>query len=290
MKDAPSSSSLAASADQIQDQHHESSTDISTDVSGTIDPNDTSYWIQYHPELAAKLSQHQSKHSVSGRCLSIVLSRMIFWSRYSKHRYQGKLFYYKNQTELSEETGFSIKTINRALKVLVELGLIIRNKFLKHRYYQCYFYHIPLSPFTKEIKTTRTSTTRSIRNGSSKRSGGHHQQQFHSRSASPEGGSTYHPAAAAAIVTASAAAAPNASGGAGSGAALAPEAKLTTTTTSTINRGNGFGRNGRNCPIHIKNKTSNKKNTLEEIIAKCISYGNEDIYREKFNVAPNIRL
>jgi len=285
MKDTPSSRGLAASVDQNQDQHHESSIDSSADINGTIDPNDTSYFIQYQPELAAKLSQHQSKHSVSGRCLSIVLSRMIFWSRYSKHRYNGKLYYYKNQTELSEETGFSVKTINRALKVLVELGLIIRNKFLKHRYYQCYFYHIPLSPFTKEIKTTRTSTTRSIRNGSSNRSGGRYQQQFHSRSAAPEGAAAYYPAAAAQVVTAGAAAVPNASGGAGSGAAPSGAANSKTTTTSTINKGKGFGRNGRNCPIHIKKTTSNKKNTLDEIIAKCISYGNEDIYRKKFSWA-----
>ena len=281
----PSNGISTETIETVQNKTEETNGANGSGTIETIDPTDASYFIQYQPELAAKLSQHQSKHSVSGRCLSIVLSRMIFWSRYSKHKYNGKLYYYKNQTELSEETGFSIKTINRALKVLVELGLIIRNKFLKHRYYQCYFYHIPLSPFTKEIKTTRTSTTRSVRNGSSNRSGGRHQQQFHSRSAAPEGAAAYYPAAAAQVLMAGAAAVPNASGGAGSGAAPAPAANSKTTTTSTINKGNGFGRNGRNCPIHIKKTTSNKKNTLDEIIAKCISYGNEDIYKEKFSWA-----
>ena len=53
----------------------------------TIDPNDNSYFIQYHPEVAEKLSKHNSTYSVSGRCLSIVASRMIYWSRYAKWRY-----------------------------------------------------------------------------------------------------------------------------------------------------------------------------------------------------------
>ena len=168
MKTDLQSRGTAASIPPEEQQHP--SIDSSTDISGSIDPNESSYFIQYQPEVADKLSKHQSKYSVSGRCLSIVLSRMIFWSKYAKHRYQGKLFYYKNQGELSEETGFSIKTINRALKVLVELGLLIRNKFLKHRYYQCYFYHIPLSPFTKQIKTGRTKTSTARRNSSTSRS------------------------------------------------------------------------------------------------------------------------
>ena len=163
MKKDLQSRGISAPADLVQEQP---SIDSSNETNGSIDPSDASYFIQYQPELAEKLSKHQSKYSVSGRCLSIILSRMIFWSKYAKHRYGGKLYYYKNQGELSEETGFSIKTINRALKVLVELGLLIRNKFMKHRYYQCYFYHIPLSPHTKEIKTTRSTTTTTRRSSS----------------------------------------------------------------------------------------------------------------------------
>ena len=136
---------------------------------GTIDPNDNSYFIQYHPEVAEKLSKHNSTYSVSGRCLSIVFSRMLYWSRYAKHRYNGKLFYWKNQTELSSETNFSVKQINRALKVLVELGLLVREKFQKHYYRQVYFYHIPISPHTKELQQptrTTSSSSRSTRSSS----------------------------------------------------------------------------------------------------------------------------
>jgi hypothetical protein len=170
MKDAPSSRGLAAS-NSADHSNASSNETIGTDSEnlnassasgaiGTIDPNDTSFFIQYQPELASKLSQHTSTYSVSGRCLSIVFSRMLYWSRYAKHRFQGKLWYWKNQTELSQETGFSVKQINRALKVLVELGLLVREKFQKHYYRQVYFYHIYSSPHTKELQQP-TRTTRS---------------------------------------------------------------------------------------------------------------------------------
>jgi len=284
MKTDLQSRGTAASIPPEEQQHP--SIDSSTDISGSIDPNDTSFFIQYQPELAEKLSQHQSKYSVSGRCLSIILSRMIFWSKYAKHRYQGKLFYYKNQGELSEETGFSIKTINRALKVLVELGLIIRNKFLKHRYYQCYFYHIPLSPHTKEIKTTRSKTSTTRRSSTTRTSGAARpQQKFHSSGARASGGGEqYFPAAASAVYssTGSCGAAP--SGGA---ALRAHNPKVVTSASSsrTINRGKGFGSKETICPIHNNKRPSNKKNTLEDIIQKCISYGNKDIYEGMFGIS-----
>jgi hypothetical protein len=171
MKDAPSSRGSAATK-SANHSNASSNETIGTDSEnlngsggiGTIDPNDNSYFIQYHPEVAEKLSNHNSTYSVSGRCLSIVASRMIYWSRYAKHRFQGKLWYWKNQTELSHETGFSVKQINRALKVLVELGLLVREKFQKHYYRQVYFYHIPSSPFTKELKQpTRTTSAAECR-------------------------------------------------------------------------------------------------------------------------------
>ena len=270
----PSSSRPAA---YIQDV---ASIDSSTDISGTIDPNDTSYFIQYQPELAEKLSKHQSKHSVSGRCLSIVLSRMIFWSRYSKYKHDGKLFYYKSQGELSEETGFAVKTINRALKVLVDLGLLIRHKLMKNRYYQCYFYHIPLSPFTKQIKTGRTKTSTARRNSSTSRSNGAAgtAQKVHSRASGGSG--EYFPAAAAQVHSSSTIASAGAAD-----PSCRPDLRAHNPKVSaprTINTSKGFGSSGRNCPIHNKEKTSNKKNTLKDILLKCISYGEKDIYEERF--------
>lgn len=116
------------------------------------DIEDCSYFIQYHPELAEKFSKAKSSSvSVSSRTLSIVFSRLLYWSKYSKHRFGGKLYFWKSQEELGIETGISTKQVNRALKVLVDMGLILRDKFHKHFYRQVYFYHIPVSPFTKEV-------------------------------------------------------------------------------------------------------------------------------------------
>jgi hypothetical protein len=250
---------------------------------GTIDPNDNSYFIQYHPEVAEKLSKHNSTYSVSGRCLSIVFSRMLYWSRFSKHRYNGKLFYWKNQTEISQETSFSVKQINRALKVLVELGLLVREKFLKHRYYQCYFYHIPTSPHTKELQqTTRTtsSSSRNTRSSSTSSGGSQTQQQFHSRS----GGAVARPEAVVVSSSAPAASGVPATATGGSGAPARQVQQSVPERSSTVNRGRGFGSNGKKSPIHLTKNPTSIKQSLLSIVEKCESYGNPETYRERFGL------
>jgi DNA-binding Lrp family transcriptional regulator len=237
----------------------------------TIDPNDNSYFIQYHPEVAEKLSKHNSIYSVSGRCLSIVASRMLYWSRYAKHRFQGKLWYWKNQTELGEETGFSVKQINRALKVLVELGIIIREKFQKHYYRQVYFYHIPCSPHTKELKQpsrTTSSSSRSTRSNRVGSGGSQLQQQFHSRS----GGAVARPEAVVVSTNPVASGAPAPT----TGGSAAPK------TTSTIHQSKGFGSMGSKCPNQSPEYPTLIKQSLLSIVEKCKSYGDKDIYRERF--------
>jgi len=245
-----------------------------SDAIGTIDPKDTSFFIQYHPEIAEKLSKHNSNYSVSGRCLSIVFSRMLYWSRYAKWRYNGKLFYWKNQTELSQETSFSVKQINRALKVLVELGLLVREKFQKHYYRQVYFYHIPSSPHTKELKQptrTTSSSSRSTRSNRNSSGGSQPQQQFHSRS----GGAVARRPEAVVVSTV-----PVASGApaTAAGGSAAPK------TTSTIHQGKGFRSMGTKCPNQSPEVQTSIKQSLLSIVEKCKSYGDIDIYREKFGL------
>jgi len=297
MKDAPSSRGLAATiSPDCSSECSGASIGDETDLSNqleTIDPNDTSFFIQYQPELAAKLSQHTSTYSVSGRCLSIVFSRMLYWSRYAKHRYDGKLFYWKNQTEISEETGFSVKQINRALKVLVELGLLVREKFQKHRYYQCYFYHIPTSPHTKELKpparttNSRSSTRRIHSNGSG---GSQPQQQFH-RSAV---GSASVQEAPKPIRSISAAPSTRTTAVDPSGAAPAAAGSGATTTgsvqqkpaetSSTIHKSRRFRTIGTKGSDHSTKISSSIKQTLLSIVEKCEMYGREDIYKERFGL------
>ena len=293
MKDAPSSRVLAATnsaelsnGSSIETIGTEPET-INGSSIGSIDPNDTSFFIQYQPELAEKLSQHTSNYSVSGRCLSIVFSRMIYWSRYSKWRFQGKLWYWKNQTELSEETGFSVKQINRALKVLVELGIILREKFQKHYYRQVYFYHIPTSPHTKELKqptNTRTSSSRSRSTRTSRTGSGCSQspQQFHRRS----GGAVARPEAAVVVGSrvpaGSGAPAPAAAGSAATSSKGAQQSAAK--SSSTIHQTKGFGSMGTKCPNQSQEFQSSIKQSLLSIVEKCKSYGDIDIYRERFGL------
>jgi hypothetical protein len=226
----------------------------------SIDPQNTSYYIQYHPELAEKFSNLKSNtYSVSGRCLSIVFSRMLYWSRFARHRHQGKLFYWKNQTELSEETFFSVKTINRALKILVEMGLLVREKIMKHRYFQCYFYHIPVSPFTKELpprpkQTTGSTRTTSRRNTSS---GSSVPQRFHSNTS----GSNQ------TIITTGV----PPTGGSGAPCASPPSSTALGAVVSTrkIGGGRGFGKKNGKCPIHSIPISTSIKHTLKSVVERC---------------------
>jgi hypothetical protein len=245
----------------------------------SIDPADASYFIQYHPELVEKFANEKSSSiPVSARTLSIVFSRMLYWSRYAKWRFGGKLYFWKSQEELGEETGYSTKTINRALKELVSLGLLVREKFHKHYYRQVYFYHIGVSPFTKEIpQGTKGSIRRDSSTSRPSRVSGAHQQRFHS-SASVEA-----PRAPEAPQGSAGAAVPpdapsGAVGGAGGvrknrkqrrremltvlGAAAVPTAR-------PINPPAGFGRNGSNCPYQSKESQSIKNISLKSIVERC---------------------
>jgi hypothetical protein len=288
MKDAPSSrvpaatnSAKLSNGSSIETIGTEPET-INGSSIGSIDPDDTSFFIQYQPELAEKLSQHTSNYSVSGRCLSIVFSRMLYWSRYSKWRFQGKLWYWKNQTELSEETGFSVKQINRALKVLVELGIILREKFQKHYYRQVYFYHIPTSPHTKELKQpTRTSSSSSRSTRTSRTGSGCSQspQQFHRRS----GGAVARPEAAL-VVSSRVPAGSGAPAAAAAGSASGKVQQNSPGSRSTIHQTKGFGSMGTKCPNQSQEFQSSIKQSLLSIVEKCKSYGDIDIYRERFGL------
>jgi hypothetical protein len=293
MKGSPQSRGLAAS-NSADHSNASSNETIGTDSEnlngsnasgaiGTIDPNDNSYFIQYHPEAAEKLSKHNSTYSVSGRCLSIVFSRMLYWSRFAKHRYNGKLFYWKNQTELSLETNFSVKQINRALKVLVELGLLVREKFQKHYYRQVYFYHIPISPYTKELQQptrTTSSSSRSTRSSRSSSGGSQTQQQFHRRSV----GAVARPEAVVVSSRSTAASGAPATATGGSGAPARAVQQSAADCSTTIHRGKGFGSIGTKCPNQSQELPSSIKQSLLSIVQKCEMYGREHIYRERFGL------
>jgi hypothetical protein len=231
-----------------------------------LDPTQATFFIKYEPEIAEKLaSLKKAGVSVSGRCLSIVFSRMLYWSRYAKHKIEKKLYFWKSQKELSEETGFSEKQINRALKVLVDLGLLVRNRFHRRFWRQVYFYHVPISPFTKELQPrpgTRATSSRPI-----------HAQ-------TP-------PVAERAPRAASGALGPAAGGPGGLPSALGgAQAVGAAPGLGNINRAKGFGTIRAKCPDLSKENSTFKKQTsrspLQNIMQRCEFYGETKNYERIF--------
>jgi hypothetical protein len=134
-------------------------------------------FIQYFPSQAEELNDKKSKeHKVSGRFLSLLYNRLLFWSRYSKFVHNNKRFFFKSADELSQELFASTKQIYRGLKALVELGLIERQKLNRHNWKHTYYYHLPHSVHTKEAapSTSRTTRTSNRSNCSSRAVGSFH--------------------------------------------------------------------------------------------------------------------
>ncbi len=122
--------------------------------------------IKYEAEAVNDMVSIKPPNSnVSGRLLSLLYARLLFWSKYAKHKFNNKRFFFKSLKSLGEELSYSTKQISRALKVLLELKLIIRHKLLQHRYYQVYFYHLPKSPFTVEVEAVQRHEYQSVDRG-----------------------------------------------------------------------------------------------------------------------------
>ena len=112
--------------------------------------------IPYHPETAAALGG-----GARGRTLAIIYRQLCYWSKYAKWKGSGgKKFFYKSQKELAGELGYSEKTINRAIKALRELGLVIVEKLHKTYWKQVFFYYLPHSPH--RASTAASGSTASV--------------------------------------------------------------------------------------------------------------------------------
>jgi hypothetical protein len=227
-----------------------------------LDPTQATFFIKYEPEIAEKLANLKKVGvSVSGRCLSIVFSRLYFWSRYAKHKFEKKLFFWKSQRELAIETGFSEKQINRALKALVDLGLLIREKFHKRFWRQVYFYHVPVSPFTKELQPRPCS-----------------------RALEPVGAADGHPAASLAAPRAPEGGLQHQSG------SNRPQGPGAASGSRKINGAEGFGPIPPKCPDERQQTSTSKKQTsrslFQNIMQRCEFYGAAENYQRIFgNIA-----
>ena len=221
------------------------------------------HFIKYEPHLAEELKQQKPANCrVSGRLLSVLYNRLLFWSKYSKHKgADGKRYFWKSINELSEEISYSTKQIERALYVLLDLGMIIREKLAKHHYRQVWFYHLPKSPHTADIEIN-TSTNRGTRSTNGTETRTKHHQNIHQAPAPigagalPRRGSNAVGASGAPI-----------GAGVGSVPAPAPNASIQREVRD---------RNRENVCFHQQNN-STKKNTLWEIVEKCELYGQKGI-------------
>ena len=240
----------------------------------SVDPTEATFFIKYEPELAEKLANSKKAGvSVSGRCLSIVFSRMLYWSRYAKHRFEKKLFFWKSQKELAEETGFSEKQVNRALKGLVDMGLLIREKFHKRFWRQVYFYHVPISPFTKEIERMPRPSAQATRASTGRPAMPVHSRMGSERAQRAESGALR----------------PAGAGPSGLGRprdAAQDPAGAASRAGDKINAPRDFGSNGAKCPNPSQESSTSKKhtsrNSLLSIIQRCEFYGTAENYERMF--------
>ena len=224
-------------------------------TSASASQPENGHFIKYEPVLVEQLKEAKPAGcKVSGRLLSLLYSRLLFWSRYSKHKGEdGKRYFWKSIVELSEEISYSTKQIERALYVLVELGMIIRDKLHKKYYKQVWFYHLPKSPYTAEAET-RTSSHRSTSRSNSTQ---HQGQAVHTASSNVSGRGRSAVAPAGAPMTA----------GSGSGGAPASNASIQVKASS--------GKEENVC--FISKEHSTRKKTLLEIVEKCELYGQQGL-------------
>jgi len=220
--------------------------------------------VPYNPALAEELSIRKPENArVSGRLLALVYQQLNFWSRFAKHKHNGKRYFWKSQEEISKELSVSTKQINRALKALLELGLIIREKLHKRFWKQTYFYYLPKSPHTMEVEPmvpappvvapTATGTTGSTR--------------IHSSGGSTSRGTTAGATTGGAGTIGSLSSVPTGSGrkAGGVGFAVGGAGKSTGSRSS--------GGVGANVPFTNKRELHSKIHTLKAVVERCFQMG-----------------
>jgi hypothetical protein len=212
-------------------------------------------FVPFNPALAEELSIKKPENSrVSGRLLALVYQQLNFWSRFAKHKHNGKRYFWKSQEELANELSVSIKQINRALKALLELGLIIREKLQKKFWKQTYFYFLPKSTHTAELEAPI-----SVPAVAPAPTGG---TRIHSSGARTSRESTGNHRSSPAVPTA-----PVASGTrtGGVGFAVGGAGKSTGAGSS--------GGVGANVPFTNKRELQSKIHTIEAVVERCFQLG-----------------
>lgn len=75
-----------------------------------------------------------------GRTPATLIERLKYWLSFSELTYEGKTYCFRTLEQLAEEVGVSVSTVKRAVKKLVSLGYIVKQKLKSKRWNQvnCY--------------------------------------------------------------------------------------------------------------------------------------------------------
>ena len=113
--------------------------------------------VPYQPQFCEK----NIGKGAAARTATLVYQQLRYWSSKGQHHFEEegvvKVWFYKKAEELAEELQMSVPTIRRALKRLVELGLLVVRQWWKHRYFRTYFFHLPHEPETIQRDAAATA-------------------------------------------------------------------------------------------------------------------------------------
>ena len=220
-------------------------------------------FIQYETDLVQELNDKKSdKQSVSGRLLCLLYKRLSFWSRYAKHTHNGRRYFWKSISELSEELSYSEKQVSRGLRSLVELGLIIREKLNKKNWKHTYYYYLPKSVHTAEeasnsTQRATTDTSQSSRRNSAPMTHSSHREHSESNHRASGAGGARHQSHLTAVRHRNTI------------SASAPPAEPL--------RPSRPSQKGKNVPFISREKQSILNIHIRQIVEKCLDYGENGI-------------
>lgn len=204
--------------------------------------------VPLHTETARLLGG-----GAQGRTLALIYAQLSYWSKYAKWKgSSNRKFFYKSARELAEELGYSIKTIQRAVKRLKELGFIVVERLHKHFYRQVNFFYLPHSPYAAAeplgVETPGAAPAPT-------------------RTAAPR----RRPVSVAAPITTTDRGIPTGVSTPNGSVAAHPAAMVMTSSM----RARDTRRERKNVPIKQQDYIQSKKHTFEAILAKCIKISDE---------------
>ena len=121
--------------------------------------------VPYQPQFC----ERTIGKGAAARTATIVYQQLRYWSSKGQHQFEEdgvvKVWFYKKAEELAEELQMSVPTIRRALKRLLDLGLLVTRQWWKHRYFRTNFFHLPMEPATIQRDAAATAAKNKVVRG-----------------------------------------------------------------------------------------------------------------------------